>query len=85
MVLDSFVHDGHRDINDRNDRKYIIMEWTIEMKMILIKMIKVILIKISMVINIAMKLIMLMILERNKKKERIIMLLMIKVKRRSIC
>ena len=49
------------------------------MKMILIKMIKVILIKISMVINIAMKLIMLMILERNKKKERI------KVKKRSIC
>ena len=85
MVLDSFVHDGHPDINDRNDRKYMIMEWTIEMKMILIKMIKVILIKISMVINIAMKLIMLMILERNKKKERIIMLLMIKVKRRSIC
>ena len=42
MVLDSFVHDGHRD---RNDRKYIIMEWTIEMKMILIKMIKVILIE----------------------------------------
>ena len=37
MVLDSFVHDGHRDRNDRNDRKYIIMEWTIEMKMILIK------------------------------------------------
>ena len=82
MVLDSFVHDGHRD---RNDRKYIIMEWTIEMKIILIKMIKFILIKISMVIKIAMKLIMLMILEINKKKERIIMLLMIKVKRRSIC
>ena len=59
--LRSFVHDEH-------GRKYIIMEWTIEMKMILIKMIKVILIKISMVINIAMKLIMLMILERNKKK-----------------
>ena len=77
-VLGSFVHDEY-------GRKYIIMEWTIEMKMILIKMIKVILIKISMVINIAMKLIMLMILERNKKKERIIMLLMIKVKRRSIC
>ena len=77
-VLGFFVHDEY-------GRKYIIMEWTIEMKMILIKMIKVILIKISMVINIAMKLIMLMILERNKKKERIIMLLMIKVKRRSIC
>ena len=37
-VLGSFVHDEY-------GRKYIIMEWTIEMKMILIKMIKIILIK----------------------------------------
>ena len=77
-VLGSFVHDEY-------GRKYIIMEWTIEMKTILIKMIKVILIKhinrnkYSNEINNVNDII------RNKRKKEInIMLLLIKVKTRSI-